>query len=168
MEISSTLIDYLAAIPASILDTVLSADPIVKITQYALGIVAAVLVALVFWATWDILRRTRSLIYQISCILLVAAVPFFGFFVYFFVRPSQTLLQKDLAKNVREILFRVKEMEEKQKKKMVKEKEVVEMKKTKKPFASKVSNTSITSNISSDTPIASETASPKELATTSA
>ena len=103
MEISSTFIDSLAALPSSILGTVLSADPIVKIAQYSLGALAGVLIAFVFYATWDILRRTRSLFYQLSCILLVAAFPLVGFLLYFFVRPSQTLVQKELAKNVREI-----------------------------------------------------------------
>lgn len=90
----------------------LNLDPLIRGVQIGLGVLAGGLVFLVFYATRDILRRTDSLLYQLACIFLVAALPVAGFFLYLLVRPSRTLKSREIEENVREILAILKERKE--------------------------------------------------------
>jgi hypothetical protein len=79
------------------------ADPLVRFVQVLLGICAASLVFLVFWTTRDVLLRTRSLVFQLTSILMVAALPLVGFFFYLLIRPSMTLKQKKIEQSLLEL-----------------------------------------------------------------
>ena len=83
---------------------IVSGNPLVQTLQFALAACAALLVFLVFWTTRDILRRSRSLFIQLPCILLVAALPIVGFFLYLLIRPSKTLAEKEMAESVQKML----------------------------------------------------------------
>ena len=85
-----------------------SFDPLIRGAQLVLGILASVLIFLVFWTTRDILSRTRSLLYQLLCILLVAVLPIVGFFLYLLIRPTRSLAQKDLEATLQEVIELVK------------------------------------------------------------
>ncbi len=84
-----------------------SEEPFVRGMQILLFTGAMSLVFLVFYVTRDILHRTRSLAAQVSCILLVAALPLAGFLLYLLVRPSQTLEERDMQEKIRQILDEV-------------------------------------------------------------
>ncbi|MDD4318907.1 MAG: PLD nuclease N-terminal domain-containing protein [Candidatus Peribacteraceae bacterium] len=84
--------------------TILSDDPIVRATQVSLLVAGFLAVYLVCYATRDILLRTRSFLYQAFCILLVAALPVFGFFLYLLVRPARTVRQRETDEVLRRIL----------------------------------------------------------------
>lgn len=84
--------------------TFFSDEPFVRGMQILLFAAAASLVFLVFYVTRDILHRTRSLIAQVSCILLVAALPLAGFLLYLLVRPSRTLEERDMHEKIAQIL----------------------------------------------------------------
>lgn len=73
----------------------------VQLSLLGLAIVA---IYLVFYATRDILLRTRSFVYQICCILLVAVLPILGFFLYLLVRPASTLRERELEKMLKKVL----------------------------------------------------------------
>lgn len=68
-----------------------------------LGIAGAALVFFIFFTTRDILLRTRSLIAQLLCILLVALLPGVGFLLYLILRPARTVLQRETDRMVREL-----------------------------------------------------------------
>ena len=84
-----------------------SEEPFVRTMQLTLLAGAAFLVFLVFFTTRDILHRTRSFLYQISCILLVAALPFAGFLLYLLIRPSETVKEREMREKVGQILERL-------------------------------------------------------------
>ncbi len=73
-------------------------DPTLRIAQTLLLGSAALLIFFVFFTLRDILLRTHSLLYQIACILLVAAVPVFGFLVYLLIRPARTVKERETEK----------------------------------------------------------------------
>ena len=79
-----------------ILTGFLNLDPLIRGLQIALGVFSALLIFLVFWTTRDIVRRSRSLFVQLSCILLVAALPIVGFFLYLLLRPRRTIEEKEM------------------------------------------------------------------------
>ncbi len=92
---------------------ILNLDPLIRAAQIGLGVLAVSLAYLVFYATRDILKRTNSLAYQLSCILLVACLPVVGFCFYLLIRPSQTLSERNMAENVAKILTLLTQREEK-------------------------------------------------------
>lgn len=65
-----------------------------------------VVVFLVLFVTRDILLRTHSFVFQTFCILLVALLPFVGFFLYLLVRPSQTLAEQAMRHDIALLLSR--------------------------------------------------------------
>jgi len=91
---------------------ILNGDPVILATQVLLGCSAALLVYLVFYTTRDILARTHSLGLQLASILLVAALPIVGFFLYFLIRPSLTLNEKRMQDTVDEVLTILSERKE--------------------------------------------------------
>lgn len=70
-------------------------DPAVRTVQFTLLALATVDVFLVFYATRDILLRTRLFLYQFLCIVLVAVLPGLGFLIYLLVRPARTVRQRE-------------------------------------------------------------------------
>lgn len=89
----------------------LSENPLLRGVQMTLLGGAALLVFLVFFATRDILRRTQSLLYQLSCILLVAALPGIGFLLYLLLRPATTLQEREVLQTLRALQTKMQELE---------------------------------------------------------
>lgn len=65
-------------------------------TQGIVVLFASIFIFLVLFTTRDILLRTRSLIYQLACILLVALVPVLGFLLYLLIRPARTVKEREV------------------------------------------------------------------------
>lgn len=110
MEISASLISWGEKWSSRFLPTVdafltfFSENPLVRGVQIFLLTVAVGLIFLVFSATRDILHRSRSLFVQVSCILLVAALPLVGFLLYLLLRPRRTLEERDMHEKIGQIL----------------------------------------------------------------
>ena len=67
---------------------------------------ACMLVFLILFTLRDVLLRTRSFLYQIVCILLVAGLPFVGFLLYLLIRPARTLREREVYSMLQELLAR--------------------------------------------------------------
>lgn len=89
--------------------SLLTDNPMIRALQLSLLGAAAVAIYLVFFATRDILLRTRSFAYQIICILLVAVLPVIGFFLYLLIRPARTLKEREIEKLLKKVLKKEKE-----------------------------------------------------------
>ncbi len=84
--------------------TFFSADPVLRLIQGALLLFGTVAVYLVCYVTRDIILRTRSFLYQLGSILLVACLPVAGFFLYLLMRPARTIKQREIEQTTAEIL----------------------------------------------------------------
>ena len=62
------------------------------------------LVFLALFALRDILLRTHSFVYQILCIVMVAALPVVGFLLYLLIRPRRTLSEKRIERKLDELV----------------------------------------------------------------
>lgn len=85
----------------------LAQDPALRLLQAGMLLLGSVVIFLVFFTTRDILLRTHSFVYMFISIVLVAALPVLGFFLYLLIRPSQTLKQRELADLLTEVLVEV-------------------------------------------------------------
>jgi hypothetical protein len=106
MEVPASVGQFLLPIVDS-MGAFFSEEPLVRTAQFALLAGAGLLIFLVFYTTRDILHRTRSLFYQISCILLVAAVPVAGFLLYLLIRPMRTVKEREMEEKIARILEHV-------------------------------------------------------------
>ncbi|MDO8648957.1 MAG: PLD nuclease N-terminal domain-containing protein [Candidatus Peregrinibacteria bacterium] len=97
--------------------TLVSDDPWLRTVQLSLLGLGSVLVFLVFYATKDILLRTRSFPYQCGSILLVAALPMVGFLLYLLIRPARTIKERELETMLRRLLAEAKKDDVLEKKK---------------------------------------------------
>lgn len=84
--------------------SLLTDNPVIRAMQLSLLGAAVVAIYLVFFTTRDILLRTRSFLYQILCILLVAVLPVLGFFLYLLIRPATTVREREMEKMVKKLL----------------------------------------------------------------
>ncbi len=84
-----------------------SSNPAAFAIQLSLVSAASVLIFMVAYATRDIILRTNSLLAQAACILMVAALPVVGFFLYMLVRPARTISERRLEQKVTELLVRM-------------------------------------------------------------
>ncbi len=84
-----------------------SATPSVAAMQLGLLGIACILVFLVLFATRDILLRSDSFVYQLLCVVIVAALPGVGFLLYLLVRPSRTRAQRHMERDVALLLERL-------------------------------------------------------------
>lgn len=84
----------------------LADDPMLRLLQGCLLLLGFLVVFLVFFTTRDILLRTQSFTYMFLSILLVAALPVVGFFVYLLVRPPRTLKERAIEGMVKELIGR--------------------------------------------------------------
>ncbi|HLD71281.1 MAG TPA: PLD nuclease N-terminal domain-containing protein [Candidatus Peribacteraceae bacterium] len=82
----------------------LSDDPLFRSLQLGLIAIAVLDVFFILFTTRDIILRTHSFVYQLVCILLVAFLPFIGFFLYLLIRPSRTNMQRETDRMLREVL----------------------------------------------------------------
>lgn len=83
---------------------ILADDPVLRALQGGLFFLGIVVVFLVFYATRDILLRTRSFPAMLGSIILVAFLPFVGFFLYLLFRPARTIVQRETDQKIGEIL----------------------------------------------------------------
>lgn len=68
---------------------------VTRIIVFGLALYLTLLwIALIIWATKDILSRTNNLAFQIISILLVTILNIFGVLIYLAIRPSKTLVEK--------------------------------------------------------------------------
>ena len=84
--------------------SLLTDNPAIRALQLSLLGTAGVAIYLVFFTTRDILLRSRSFVYQILCILLVAVLPVIGFFLYLLVRPATTVRGREMERMLKKIL----------------------------------------------------------------
>jgi ABC-type nickel/cobalt efflux system permease component RcnA len=85
---------------------IFSVTPSVAALQIGLAAGALLLVFFVLFATRDILLRADSFLYQLACIVLVAALPVVGFLLYLLIRPARTRKQRQLENDVRALIAR--------------------------------------------------------------
>jgi hypothetical protein len=78
-------------------------DPMLRFMQGLFLLLGAIVVFLVFFTTRDILLRTRSFLFMLVCIVLVAILPVIGFLIYLLIRPARTLRERVLDEAVDEI-----------------------------------------------------------------
>lgn len=71
-------------------------DPALRLIQGAMLLVGILVIFLVFYTTRDILLRTHSFFYMFISILLVAALPVVGFFLYLLIRPARTIKEREI------------------------------------------------------------------------
>lgn len=84
--------------------SILTDNPTIRAVQVSLLVVAGIAIYFVFYATRDILLRTRSFLYQLGCILLVAVLPILGFFLYLLIRPATTIRERELEKMLKRLV----------------------------------------------------------------
>jgi hypothetical protein len=83
---------------------ILADDPMLRALQGGLLFLGAIVVFLVFYATRDILLRTRSFPAMLGSIVLVACLPILGFLLYLLLRPARTIMQRETDRRIEEIL----------------------------------------------------------------
>lgn len=98
----------LPSIPFDAMFSLLSEDPATRMLQGGVILGSAVSVYLLFFATRDVLLRSSSLLVQLLCIVLVAALPIVGFFLYLLLRPASTLRVREMERLLRELVQREK------------------------------------------------------------
>lgn len=96
---------------------ILADDPVLRAMQGGLVFLGVIVVFLVFYATRDILLRTRSFPAMLGSIILVAFLPVVGFFLYLLLRPARTIAQRETDRRIEEILATLKPEQPKNKKK---------------------------------------------------
>ncbi|MEK7136948.1 MAG: PLD nuclease N-terminal domain-containing protein [Patescibacteria group bacterium] len=101
MEISAPLASFQAFLDSAF--TFVSEDPVLRGIQALLAFGAFTLVFLIFYATRDILLRTRSLTAQLGCVLLVALFPVVGFLLYLLLRPARTVAERAMEESLQRI-----------------------------------------------------------------
>lgn len=87
----------------------LAEDPALRLLQGGMLLVGIVVIFLVFFTTRDILLRTHSFWYMCISIILVAALPVVGFFLYLLIRPSQTSKEREMHETLAELLVEVRQ-----------------------------------------------------------
>jgi len=110
----------------------LSDEPMLRILQIAMLVCGGLVVFLVFYTTRDILLRTRSFWYMLISIVLVAALPLFGFLIYLLIRPARTIREREVEEMLMQLTGRKSHQAEKKERK--------EKKKSEKSVAKKEKN----------------------------
>lgn len=81
----------------------LAEDPLLRLTQGAMLLLAAFIIFLVFYTTRDILLRTHSFFYMFFCIVLVSILPVVGFLLYLLIRPARTIKEREAHELLKKI-----------------------------------------------------------------
>ena len=89
---------------------ILSSDPVFRTAQLAVLAFGLLDMFLILFATRDVLLRSRSFFFQAFAILITAVLPFFGFFLYVLIRPSQTIRQRETDAMLRALMKSKKEV----------------------------------------------------------
>lgn len=92
----------------------LAEDPALRLLQGGMLLVGVVVIFLVFFTTRDILLRTHSFWYMFLSIILVAALPVLGFFLYLLIRPSRTSKEREMEVLLSEVLVAVRQSQRRQ------------------------------------------------------
>lgn len=74
----------------------LADDPTLRALQGGMLLVGALMVFLVFFTTRDILLRTKSFLYMLVSIIIVALLPVIGFLIYLLIRPARTIKEREV------------------------------------------------------------------------
>lgn len=77
-------------------------DPRILFLQIVMVTSAFLIVYFVLFVTRDVIVRSQSFFFQIFCIIL-SSVPLIGFLIYLLIRPSTTIFERHLAKNVADL-----------------------------------------------------------------
>ena len=77
----------------------ISENPMLRLLQLVLVVLGVLSVFLVCFTTRDILLRTRSLLFQLLCIIL-SVIPIVGFLLYLLIRPARTIKERELMAKV--------------------------------------------------------------------
>lgn len=81
----------------------LFASPLASALQAGIILGASLLIFLIFYATRDVLLRSRSLVLQVLSILLVACFPVVGFLLYLLIRPARTVREKEMERAMQQM-----------------------------------------------------------------
>ena len=92
----------------------LAEDPALRLLQCGMLLVGVIVIFLVFFTTRDILLRTHSFWYMFFSIIIVAALPVVGFFLYLLIRPSRTNKDREMEELLTEILVEVQQTKRRQ------------------------------------------------------
>jgi hypothetical protein len=98
-------VDFLSYLSSSA-TVFFSSNPSVVLVQAVLLASGLLVVFFVLFATRDILLRTNSFLYQVVCIVLVAALPVAGFFIYLLIRPATTSSQRKMQADLDRLIAR--------------------------------------------------------------
>lgn len=79
-------------------------NPVILSLQTAMVAAGVIAVYLLAHTVRDIILRTRSLPYQLACILLVTGLPVVGFFLYLLVRPARTVKERQVERMLKDVL----------------------------------------------------------------
>lgn len=82
----------------------LADDPTLRLLQMGMILLGTVVIFLVFYTTRDVLLRTNSFLYMFVSIILVAALPIVGFFLYLLIRPARTIKERDMEDMLRSLI----------------------------------------------------------------
>lgn len=85
----------------------LATDPAVLVVQSLMASGAFIVVFLVLFVTRDVLLRSNSFIFQAFCILITALLPIVGFFVYLLIRPSRTIAERAMHRDIIALLSKL-------------------------------------------------------------
>ncbi len=85
----------------------LTDNPVLRLFQLALIVLAIIAVFLVFYVLRDVLLRSRSFVFQLSAVIVTALLPGVGFLLYLLVRPPVTLRERETEDLVRTIANRL-------------------------------------------------------------
>ncbi len=99
------------------LDSFLSMDPAARMLQISLLVGATILLYLLFFTLKDVMQRSRSVVFQLSSLVIVAGLPGVGFLLYLLFRPSRTLAEKEMTKMLHTLLERTQPHKDNNKKK---------------------------------------------------
>lgn len=93
--------------PLLFLDSILAKDPTALALQFGVLALGSLLLFLLFWTLKDSLLRSQSLFFHVFALLLVTALPLFGFLVYLLIRPSRTLRERETERLLHMLLKEV-------------------------------------------------------------
>jgi hypothetical protein len=83
-----------------------SDDPSVLFVQTGVMLCVSVVIFLVLFTLRDVMLRSDSFTFQVLSVLLVALLPIVGFLFYLLIRPSRTIADRRLERELRTLLER--------------------------------------------------------------
>ncbi|MEQ1849423.1 MAG: hypothetical protein ABL890_02430 [Candidatus Peribacteraceae bacterium] len=96
-----------AFLPSSLSVFFSADDPVIFALQVAAVCASVIVVYSVLFVTRDVILRSQSVLFQVFSILVTAALPVAGFFLYLLMRPATTNADRALRKDITEMLVRL-------------------------------------------------------------